>query len=82
MVVKHEFDTFPDGVYEAPLVSEAHDEQLGTAVVTFTGGLWTAHITIDNEVAEELGLDLSAVTKLHPNKEPKVVLVLKDAEWG
>lgn len=51
-------EQFPDGTVQVPLVSDTGGYRIGTAIVTFVNGSWTAVISLGSAEAKSLGIDL------------------------
>jgi hypothetical protein len=79
------FDQFPDGPREVPLTRGEGGPQIGTAVVTFKDGEFTASVTINDEIARELGLDLTYFTTTSPlsymDDKEALAVKLRDEDW-
>ena len=78
-------DQFPDGPREVPLTRGEGGPQIGTAVVTFKDGAFTASVTINDEIARELGLDFAFYSTTSPlsyvDDKETLAVKLQSEEW-
>ena len=61
-------EQFPDGTHEVPFTG-LQGEVLGTAVVTFKNGQWTADLKMSAGSAKSLGINLAVVHTTFKNGE-------------
>jgi hypothetical protein len=59
-------EQFPDGTFECPFLASEGGEIIGLATVTFKDGLWSALITMNDEGAKKVGLELTFNQTSHP----------------
>jgi hypothetical protein len=70
-------EQFPDGVHGVPLVCEYNGQTVGSAMVTFKDGEWSATLQMTSEGAKNLGLELVFQTIDHTLIEPRPRLIAR-----
>lgn len=68
-------EQFPDGVHGVPVLHFGDALTLGSAIVTFKDGLWSATVQFTDETMKNLGLELSFESLELPSGIEKALVV-------